>query len=151
MIDKQTLLDACAALEAAQKKYAERPLFVAALAVEVRKHAKYSKVRVADVGASLTKHGIMPMLTPPNATTTRARRQAIKRADPERQLHFRQLRQAVPAQYEKLVQAAEGGSRTAAVKLHCLDCAGYVRSEVRHCIMAGSCPLWSIRPYQPRK
>lgn len=49
--------------------------------------------------------------------------------------------------YKKLAKRALKGSRIAAIKLHCLDCAAFDRKEVAHCLVK-SCPLWLFRPYQ---
>jgi hypothetical protein len=44
--------------------------------------------------------------------------------------------------------ATEGSTR-AAVTLHCLQCVGYLRSEVTACTSI-RCPLWAFRPYQDK-
>ena len=57
------------------------------------------------------------------------------------------LESQVPARWHNLVDAARNGSRTAAVKLKCLDCSAYQTPEIRKCHIK-ACPLWLFRPYQ---
>jgi hypothetical protein len=47
-----------------------------------------------------------------------------------------------------LVDAVAKGSRSAAVKLTCLECGGWTTKEVKYCSCTG-CALWPFRPYQP--
>ena len=49
--------------------------------------------------------------------------------------------------YLPLVEKIEKGSRSAAVKLHCLDCCAYQTAEVRRC-SDPVCAMWLFRPYQ---
>lgn len=49
--------------------------------------------------------------------------------------------------YEGLLTRIENGSLTARIKANCLACAGFDRSEVKHCGVT-SCPLWDVRPYR---
>lgn len=60
---------------------------------------------------------------------------------------FKILRERTPERFMPLVDRMEKGSRSAAVKLHCLQCCGYETKEVRQCT-ALSCPIWVFRPYQ---
>jgi hypothetical protein len=46
-----------------------------------------------------------------------------------------------------LVDRVEQGSMTAALKLMCLDCSGWVKPEIRDCVIV-ECPLFPFRPYQ---
>jgi hypothetical protein len=46
-----------------------------------------------------------------------------------------------------LVEAAQGGSLKAAVKLKCLECSGFQRVEVKECACT-VCPLYPFRPFQ---
>jgi hypothetical protein len=46
-----------------------------------------------------------------------------------------------------LVDKVEQGSMAAAVKLVCLDCSGWVKPEIRDCVII-ECPLYPFRPYQ---
>jgi len=62
---------------------------------------------------------------------------------------FKDLHGYVPSTYKNLVKRIEKGSKTAAIKLKCLDCANYQPKEVKYCTVS-SCPLWPIRPYQPK-
>ena len=43
--------------------------------------------------------------------------------------------------------AYRGNSKANAIKAMCLDCVGYIRSEVTNCTSLG-CPLWTQRPFQ---
>ena len=58
-------------------------------------------------------------------------------------------RQAVPVLYLKLFDRCISGdaSPRQAIKLHCLECWGYVRTETALCDNV-SCPLFAYRPYQ---
>jgi hypothetical protein len=47
-------------------------------------------------------------------------------------------------------QAEKKGSLPAAIKLTCLECANFVRQEVRDCTIVW-CPLFPHRPYQNLK
>lgn len=64
---------------------------------------------------------------------------------------FEGLRESIPVAVRKrflpVVERAEAGSRTAAVKLKCLDCSGYNTAEIKHC-PCDTCSLWAFRPYQ---
>jgi len=55
----------------------------------------------------------------------------------------------VPEMYQGIAEEAET-SRAAAVKLFCLECVGYVRTDVTGCT-ATRCPLYPHRPYQVAK
>jgi hypothetical protein len=57
------------------------------------------------------------------------------------------LRERTPERFHNLVDQVEAGSRSAAVKLNCLECSAYVTSEVRQCVCS-HCPLFAFRPYQ---
>lgn len=157
MVDKKALLNARAAVAAAGRKHYQRLSFITAMTHELRKQKKFAQIRVAEVGAATSAEAIeLPLALPPSAVgkagsaLARELRRTAKRADPERRLHYLQLRRRVPEKYLPLVAKAEGGSRAAACKLVCLDCANYVVSEVRHCALAGTCPMWGIRPFQPK-
>lgn len=47
-----------------------------------------------------------------------------------------------------IVDSAEKGSLTAAIKLQCLDCSDYQTQEIKQCHIQ-SCPLYPHRPYKP--
>jgi hypothetical protein len=59
------------------------------------------------------------------------------------------FRARTPASFHRLITIAEKGSKSAALKLHCLQCCAFVRKEVRNC-SCYSCPLHPFRPYQDR-
>lgn len=67
--------------------------------------------------------------------------------NPKIQQHLNELRQTTLERCQPLVQRIAEGSMAAAVKLHCLDCCGYVTAEIRNCT-GTNCPLWAFRPYQ---
>jgi hypothetical protein len=78
-------------------------------------------------------------------------------SNPEIVSFFSELKARTPERFHNLVESAQNGSRTAASKLHCLECSGYdnknVTDLVRHCPCNGAdgasaCPLWAFRPYQ---
>jgi len=69
-------------------------------------------------------------------------------ANAEVQAHFSYLVKVTPERFLPILERVKEGSRTAAVKLHCLECSGYVTSEVRDCQCVSSCSLWAFRPYQ---
>ena len=54
----------------------------------------------------------------------------------------------VPELYRGIAASASK-SRANAVKLFCLECVGYVRTDVTGCT-ATQCPLWTWRPYQAK-
>ena len=58
-------------------------------------------------------------------------------------------RAQVPQQYRILFDKVIGGKAPPrqAIKLSCLECMGYVRSEVKHCDTV-TCPLNSYKPYR---
>lgn len=120
---------------------------IAAVAAILR--IKDATVRVADIAGAIARHKLeLPIAVIDGAA---AARKARKRADAERRLHYANLRRVTPTKYLPLVDKAENGSRVAAGKLACLQCANFCVAEVRHCIMAGSCGYWDFRPFQPRK
>ena len=64
------------------------------------------------------------------------------------------LHEKAGQKFNNLVVSIEHGSRSAAVKLTCLECVGFQgTADVRNCTANGkngsnSCPLWLFRPYQ---
>lgn len=46
-----------------------------------------------------------------------------------------------------ILDRAMKGSRSAAVKLKCIECAGWTTTEVKHC-QCTTCALYSFRPYK---
>jgi len=67
--------------------------------------------------------------------------------NPEIVSAFEQIRARTPERFLPVLDQAENGSRTAAVKLHCLECSCWQTSEVRKCNVM-HCALWPFRPYQ---
>jgi hypothetical protein len=49
-----------------------------------------------------------------------------------------------------VIDQCEKGSLKAMVKLMCLDCSNWVKTEVRDCVISW-CPLFPIRPFQKIK
>ncbi len=61
-------------------------------------------------------------------------RQAKRRAD-------------MPQLYRQIYdRALRGKSKAAGIKSFCLECMGWVRTEVRDCTTK-ECPLWAYKPY----
>jgi len=46
-----------------------------------------------------------------------------------------------------ILERIEKGSRSAAVKMKCIECMGFQPAEVKRCTVY-TCPLWCFRPYQ---
>jgi hypothetical protein len=63
---------------------------------------------------------------------------------------FAAQRTEFPRMALPIIQRAERGSLPDAIKLKCLDCAGWERKEVRDCVIL-ACPLYPHRPYQQAK
>ena len=64
-----------------------------------------------------------------------------------REALLQRLRQ-MPSLYRRFyLKALTGRSRKAAMKVHCLECAGWSRTEVALCDSV-SCALWGYRPYK---
>jgi len=61
--------------------------------------------------------------------------------------HFVDVKRQTPQRFLPVLEQVQQGSRTAAVKLNCLECSGYVTKEVRLCGIT-TCALWAFRPYQ---
>jgi hypothetical protein len=83
------------------------------------------------------------------AKAQEARRKAPSRAEKMTDFasSFAEQRQRFPKMALPIIDKAEAGSMPAAVKLMCLDCSGWVRAEVRDCVIPW-CPLYPHRPYQ---
>lgn len=61
--------------------------------------------------------------------------------------HIERLRKHTPKQFHPLIDKLSKGSRSAAMKLMCLQCVGFERIGVREC-GGKSCPMFLYRPYQ---
>ena len=59
------------------------------------------------------------------------------------------LKNSTPPPYNGVIKKIEGGSFSAAIKLKCLECSGYLKEEVKHCPIF-NCALWGFRPYRKR-
>jgi len=70
--------------------------------------------------------------------------------DPVAQSAFEDLKKRTPARFQPLVLKVIQGSRTAALKLKCLDCANYQPIEIKLCPCT-DCSLWNFRSYQKSK
>jgi hypothetical protein len=81
---------------------------------------------------------------------TRVSKASKFKKDPAIQKSFAELKQIVPERYMPLYERTIKGSRTAAAKLLCLECSGWMSAEVRLCC-AYSCPMWAFRGYQSNK
>jgi len=69
------------------------------------------------------------------------------KGDKNIQASLRQLEMVTPERWLPVVEQIKRGSRTAAVKLRCVECCGYQTVEVREC-QVFDCSLWAFRPYQ---
>ena len=58
-----------------------------------------------------------------------------------------ELKEMTPERFHPLVESIRKGSRSAAVKLHCLECSGFQTKEVKLCA-CNTCPMYLFRPYQ---
>ena len=63
---------------------------------------------------------------------------------------FEEQRKSTPKEFHYLLEKAQAGSKVAALKIKCLDCAAWQRSEVANCGILG-CGLYHIRPYKKVK
>ena len=63
---------------------------------------------------------------------------------------FKMIRESTPERFLHIVELAANGSRSAGVKLKCLECSNYQTKEIRECNI-NSCGLWPFRPYQSTK
>lgn len=63
---------------------------------------------------------------------------------------FVRMRLETPERWHNLIDRAENGSKTAAIKLNCLNCSCFEPKEVKLCPCI-NCPLYPIRPYQGKE
>jgi hypothetical protein len=135
-------LEAAIKVAGRTRKFTHRMVFIAAIAEELK--AANPDLSVTDVTAAVAQYKIeLPLLA--------LSRTEKLTGDAERRLHFKHLRQHVPEKYQSLVDKAENGSRAAAAKLNCLECANYQVAEVRHCGLIHTCPMWAFRPFRPKR
>jgi len=80
------------------------------------------------------------------ARNTKSRAEKFKES-PVAQESLAEMRRNTPPRFHNVLESVEQGSRTAAVKLHCLECSGWITSEVRKC-ECNHCSLFLFRPYQ---
>lgn len=62
---------------------------------------------------------------------------------------FKRLKLETPKRFLPIVQKAQKGSAKACIKLKCLECSNWDSKEVKLCNII-NCPLYPIRPFQPR-
>jgi hypothetical protein len=66
---------------------------------------------------------------------------------------FAKIEASIPTdmkeRFTPVLEAARNGSRSAGVKLKCLDCSHWSSAEIKHCTVT-SCGLWPFRPYQEK-
>ena len=74
-------------------------------------------------------------------------RRKRSKKDKESVAELRKYTSQVAPSRMSLVSKINSGSRTAAIKLFCLQCVGYEVKAVRDCT-AATCPLHSVRPYR---
>lgn len=74
--------------------------------------------------------------------------------NPLAQQSFTEMRQLIKDceadRFLPLVDRIERGNIKAMIQLHCLECVGFVTSDVKHCTGTG-CQFWLVRPYQNTK
>jgi len=66
--------------------------------------------------------------------------------DPAAKSALEDLKKTVPERYQPLVLKVIQGSRTAALKLKCLDCANWQPIEIKLCPVT-DCALWNFRAF----
>lgn len=83
----------------------------------------------------------------------RRKRMDVFAGKPEVQKSFKEMRKELPlwtnGRFLPVIEKIESGSLTAAVKLKCLECSGFISADVRTCGSTG-CSLWPFRPYQTK-
>ncbi len=52
----------------------------------------------------------------------------------------------IPQMYRKIYEQAVKGSKPAAIKAFCLECACWEKNEIVKCT-AAACPLYAVRPF----
>ena len=72
-------------------------------------------------------------------------------SDEDAQAHFENLKKNTPERFWTLIDKIAKGSRTAAVKLNCLQCMGFVTKDVKTCTASKICSMWLFRPYQTKE
>lgn len=60
---------------------------------------------------------------------------------------IKEMRRVTPTAYFPIIDKIESGSLKAQLKLMCLFCTNFNKSEVKNCTI-NSCPLYAGRPYQ---
>ena len=80
-------------------------------------------------------------------TGKRTSRKQKFESSPKAMKAFQNLRKNTDKEHLVIVDAIQNGSLKAAVKLHCIQCSGGSKSEVKQCGIT-SCPLWNFRPYK---
>ena len=76
----------------------------------------------------------------------------VKKADkfknsPKAQKALKALKKNAGEEFNAIIEKIEAGSRAAAVKMKCIECMGFQRSEVKRCTCLHS-PLYLFRPYK---
>jgi ribosomal protein S27E len=60
---------------------------------------------------------------------------------------FKLMHSIVPERFANIVVKLQKGSKSAALKLKCLDCSNWQPIEIKQCT-CNECPLYAFRPYQ---
>jgi hypothetical protein len=102
-----------------------------------------------------------PAPPPPHRATPEERQAAQLTQRARRQRQIDQARASVdalladqtpgttlPVWAQAHAREARKGSRVSLIALKCGDCVGWCQPEIKNCTLV-SCPLWSVRPYQP--
>jgi len=82
------------------------------------------------------------------ASTQEAIQKRLSLVDPSRRASVdKRLKQMPVSRRNGYLRAVNGtASAKQAIKAHCLECVGWVGSEVTHCT-ARACPLYAYRPF----
>ena len=69
---------------------------------------------------------------------------------PEQERVLEAVKEDAPSKLPRFRKAYATLSLRAAIDAKCIDCMAYQQAEVKKC-PSNACPLWNVRPYQPRK
>lgn len=79
--------------------------------------------------------------------TKKSRAEKYKNS-PEAKEHISEMKRDFPEEFHSLIEKYEKTySTNTAIKLNCISCVGYDKSEIRKCKLK-HCPLWLLRPYK---
>ena len=127
---------------------ADRPITFSVVALRVREWKIEVKTQPGKKGRQgpMTEEQKAKMQAARAAAGPRGSKPKLKNIDEI----FAEQRKSTPEEFHPLLEKAQAGSKVAAVKLKCLDCAAWQKSEVAQCGILG-CALYHIRPYKKFK